>query len=116
MLSSVSAHSPKEPLLKVKAQYGRPPCTNGSVHFCIENIIYHFTKQATLTSSTVLSFSLQLVRPKEALRLLPRCHHSRPLMDLSSYVFLYKQVGILCGNKFAEPGPAPVPSLSNNIA
>jgi hypothetical protein len=47
-----------EVLLKGKAQYSWPPCTNlfRSAPFYIENIIYRFTKQATLIRrSTVLN-------------------------------------------------------------
>ncbi len=55
----------KEPLLKGKAQYNWPPCTNlfRTAAFDID-IIYLFTKQPTLERrSTVLSLPLQLVFP-----------------------------------------------------
>ncbi len=40
----------KEALLKGKAQYSWPPCTNSfrSASFDIANIIYYFTKQAPI--------------------------------------------------------------------
>jgi len=53
-------------LLKGKAPYGLPPCTNyfRSAPFYIEHIIYLFTKQATLMRrSTVLSLPSQLGFP-----------------------------------------------------
>ncbi len=53
----------REPLLKRKDQYIRPPCTNKfrSAAFENGNNIYYFTKQATLMRrSTVPSLPLQL--------------------------------------------------------
>jgi hypothetical protein len=51
-------------------QYSWPPCTNlfRSAAFDIANIIYFFTKQATLMRrSTVLNLPLQLVFPAIAI-------------------------------------------------
>ncbi len=56
----------REPLLKGKASYSWPPCTNyfRSAAFDTSNIIYLLTNQANfMRRSTVLSLSLQLVFP-----------------------------------------------------
>ncbi len=58
----------REVLLKGKAQYSWPPCTNQfrSQPFHIENISYFFTKQTTLMRrSIVLSLPLQLMFPDQ---------------------------------------------------
>ncbi len=66
-LANVRMERDKEPLLKGKAQYGWPPCTNQfrSVAFDIANIIYSFTKGVTvMRRSIVLSLlPFQLVFP-----------------------------------------------------
>ncbi len=59
----------REPLLKGTAQYSWPLCTNQcrSQPFHIENIVYLFTKQATLMRrSIVLRLPLQLVFPGQS--------------------------------------------------
>ncbi len=59
-----------EVLLKGKAQYSWAPCTNQFISspFLIENIVYVFTKQATLMRSlTVLNLSPQLVFPESSI-------------------------------------------------
>ncbi len=56
----------REALLKWKAQYSWPPCTNQfrSTAFDHSNIIYFFTKQASsMRRSTVLSRPIHLVFP-----------------------------------------------------
>ncbi len=60
-----------EPLLKGKAQYNSPPCPNKlrSAALDTTNIIYFFTKQATLMRrSTMLSLPLHLVFPSTIMK------------------------------------------------
>jgi hypothetical protein len=71
----------REALLKGKAQYTQPPCTNrfGSATFDNANIIVYFnTKQASLKrSSIVLSLYVKLVFPTPGNFTQPAC----PLND-----------------------------------
>ncbi len=50
-LTKAHVAATRESLLKGKAQYGWPPCTNkfGSGHFYIENVINYGLYQGTLT-------------------------------------------------------------------
>ncbi len=95
------------PLLKGKAQYSWPPCTNKfrTDTFDNANIIYFSTKQATLMRrSTVLSLPLQ----KEFLvcdYALQLCQDWPPWVMLPKYMILFVSHSPRCQGKYSSQLP-----------